>query len=245
MKISIFMPCYNEEVILPHTVKHYKRYLPSCSFTIFDNYSTDGSAELAESLGCRVVKWNTDNQIDDLKLLELKNNCWKHVDDGWVIVCDIDEWLCINENHLKKEDQDGNTIISTFGVDIVANSMSSILNDINLHQECYGVPNGWHSKRICFKPSEIKDINFSVGAHGCNPYGNIKYSDSYLIKHMNWLGLRYKLKQNKIRYERSEKMRNVGLAIHYKKNEEEIISKFHNYLEKRKDISSVCDCFNL
>lgn len=241
--ISIFMPCYNEEVILPHTINHYKKYLPSCTFTIFDNYSTDGSEELARSLGCRVVKWNTNNEINDLKLVELKNNCWKHVDKGWVVVCDIDEWLCIDEKSLDHEEKNGTTIISTHGVDMIANSMSSILNDINIHQEHYGILNKWHSKYVCFRPSEIQDINFDVGAHSCSPCGNIKYSEPYLIKHMNWLGLRYKIRQNKTRFERSEKMRSMGLAIHYKKNEEEIIVKFNNYLDKRKDISSLCDCF--
>jgi glycosyltransferase involved in cell wall biosynthesis len=243
MKISIFMPCYNEEIILPHAIKHYKKYLPSAEFTIFNNYSTDNSAELAMSLGCRVVNWNTDDEIDDIRLRELKNNCWKHVDEGWVVVCDMDEWLCIDEKSLKNEDKNGATIVSTFGVDIIADSKSSVLNDINIHKESKAIQNIHMNKKICFKASEIKDINYSVGAHDCRPIGNVKFGSSYLLKHMNWLGLRYKLNLNRIRFQRSEKMRKIGLAIHYKKDDQEIISKFKNYLDKRKEIATACECF--
>ena len=243
MKVSIFIPCYNEEVILPHTIKHYRRHLPSATFTIFNNYSTDSSAELAASLGCEVLYWNTENEIDDIRLRELKNNCWKSVKDGWVIVCDMDEWICIDEQSLEEEDKLGNTIVSTFGVDIIANSRSSILNDIDLQKESKAIPNIHMSKKVCFKPSEIKDINYDIGAHNCSPFGNVKFGSCYLLKHMNWLGLRYKINQNKTRFQRSEKMRQMGLAIHYKKNEQDIISRFQENLIKRKDISSACECF--
>lgn len=99
------MHCYNEEIILPHTINHYKKYLPSANITIFDNYSTDNSAELADSLGCRVLYFNTNDEMDEFKFVELKNNFWKHVRDGWVVVCDIDEWLCLDEKSLKDEDE--------------------------------------------------------------------------------------------------------------------------------------------
>lgn len=237
------MHCYNEEVILPHTINHYKKYLPSAKITIFDNYSTDNSAELAESLGCRVLYFNTNNEMDELKFVELKNNFWKHVQEGWVIVCDIDEWLCLDENSLKDEEEQGSTILSTFGVDIIANSKSSVLNDINLHVQSKAVRNIHFDKKICFKPSEIKDMNYGVGSHTCSPIGNIKYGSSYLLKHMNWLGLRYKLNKNKSRFARTERMRKMGFDIHYKNNDKEIINQFNVKLKESKDVYNTCKCF--
>jgi glycosyltransferase involved in cell wall biosynthesis len=243
IKVSIFIACYNEEIILPHTIAHYKKYIPSAEFIIFNNYSTDGTADLAESFGCRVVYWNTNNEIDEFKLVELKNNCWKHIQEGWVVVCDADEWLCVDEKAIKEEDKKGSTILSTYGVDIIAESKSSILNDLNLHIQSKAIKNDHFNKNICFKPSQIKDINYEVGAHGCSPFGNVIYGSTYLLKHMNWMGLRYKLSKNKIRYERSERMRNLGLDIHYKKNEQDIVNKFNDILKNSKDISKACDCF--
>jgi hypothetical protein len=49
--MNVFLLCYNERAMLPHTVNHYKKHLPSCTITVYDNESTDGSAALARQLG--------------------------------------------------------------------------------------------------------------------------------------------------------------------------------------------------
>ena len=103
MEINIFILCYNEAPLLPHMVKHYKKYLPNCKITIYDNESTDNSVELAKSLGCSIISWNSNNIIDDHKYLEIKNNCWKHITHGWIIMADMDEFLCVTEQELMKE----------------------------------------------------------------------------------------------------------------------------------------------
>ena len=74
VSVSVFVLCYNEAVLLPHTVAHYKKYLPSCNITIYDNESTDGSVELAKSLGCQVVSWSSGNINDVLLKKNISNN---------------------------------------------------------------------------------------------------------------------------------------------------------------------------
>ena len=66
MDINVLLLCYNEAALLPHTIKHYKQYLPSCKITVLDNYSTDDSVKIANELGCNVLPWNSNNMMDEL-----------------------------------------------------------------------------------------------------------------------------------------------------------------------------------
>lgn len=53
LKISVVIPCYNEE----HGIRHTIGMLPSCvdEIIVVDNNSTDRTSEVAKSLGARVV----------------------------------------------------------------------------------------------------------------------------------------------------------------------------------------------
>ena len=214
MEINIFIICYNEEILLPHTIAHYKKHLPTCTITIYDNESTDNSVKIAESLNCNIISWNSNNIIDDGKYIEIKNNCWKKIKSGWVIVCDMDEWLYVDENELLNEK--GN-ILQIQGYDIVGESENEDLSDISLSLLNKGILFNWESKKLCFLREAINEMNYGIGAHNCNPEGsNIIYSANiYKNKHMSNLGLPFLINKIKQRYIRSEKMRKNGLCTHY------------------------------
>ena len=240
MNINVFLVCYNEQVLLPHTIKHYKTVLPSCTITIYDNESTDNSVEIAKSLGCNVVTWYTNNMIDDHKLRDLKNNCWKDVKDGWIIVGDMDEWLCVTEDDLQRELELGTTILNVRGINVVAESKRADLSDIDLHslERVKDFPN--ESKKLCFFRKSINEINYSHGAHICFPQGNIQYSlKTYINKHMHFLGLEFLKNKYTLCYHRSNNMRKQGLAVHYTDNVDNITSQYNDKLNGSYNISEL------
>jgi glycosyltransferase involved in cell wall biosynthesis len=229
--INIFILCYNESVLLPHTVKHYKTYLPSCKITIFDNESTDNSVEIAKSLGCNVISWSSKNIIDDYKYRFLKNNGWKGAKEGWVIVIDMDEWLCITEDELNYEKKQGTTILKIQGLEMIGESKTLDVSDINLHTINKYLEYDGESKNLCFLRESISDINYEMGAHFSNPTGNVKYSaKTYYNRHMSNLGLPYLLNKMNKRFERSEEMRRLGFATHYSNDEEKVRMNYMNLL---------------
>ena len=46
-KIAVLIPCYNEAPTIAKVVGDFRRVLPECTVYVYDNNSTDGTAELA------------------------------------------------------------------------------------------------------------------------------------------------------------------------------------------------------
>ena len=239
--VTVFLLCYNEEVLLPHTIAHYKKYIPSCEIVIYDNYSTDDSVKIAKENGCKVIQWKSEG-IDDFKYLIIKNNCWKNK-EGWVIVADMDEWLCVTENDLKEEESKNTCILRVKGYNMIGRSRTPLLTDIYLHDIQHGVFFPEESKSLCFYRPAILEMNYGPGAHRCFPRLLNEYTKSknvyskkeYINKHMDYLGLPFI--QNKMikRYERSKRMRTqYKLATHYTNNLWEIRNKYISYLRSSK-----------
>ena len=54
MKIAVLLPCYNEAKTIAKVIADFRRALPQADIFVYDNNSTDGSAELAERAGAIV-----------------------------------------------------------------------------------------------------------------------------------------------------------------------------------------------
>ena len=52
--IAVLIPCYNEEVAIPRVVQDFKRALPHARIYVYDNASTDRTAEVASRAGAIV-----------------------------------------------------------------------------------------------------------------------------------------------------------------------------------------------
>jgi len=55
-KIVVAIPCYNEAATIEKVVRDFRSVLPNVEICVFDNNSTDGSADLARSAGAEVVR---------------------------------------------------------------------------------------------------------------------------------------------------------------------------------------------
>src|SRR4051812_21292408 len=55
VKIAVLIPCYNEELTVAGVVESFRSELPQSQVYVFDNNSTDRTAELARTAGATVV----------------------------------------------------------------------------------------------------------------------------------------------------------------------------------------------
>jgi hypothetical protein len=233
MDINIYLLCYNEELIIQHTINHYKIRLPNCNITIYDNMSSDNSELIAKKNNCNVVKFNTKGEDNELIKRRIINKCWKNIKKSWIIVADMDEWLDINMDDLINEYNKGTSILSIQGCDMIGESNSALLDDINLNSINKYFNNSNLSKNICFLREKIINMNYSAGHHKCNPESNkqIIYSNKiYNLKHMNFLGLPYITNKIINRYKRNQLMQKIKLNVHYTDDVNKITEQYKKLL---------------
>jgi len=177
--ITVYTIAYNEEVIIQFMIDHYRSRFPGCRIVVFDNMSTDGTAKIAIKNNCEVIPYDTNNQIKDSKYLEIKNNCWKFASTDWVLICDADELLDINEESLKEEELSSVTAISS-----EAYNMINIEDNYDIPNIKYGSRCESYDKTYLFNKKFISDINYAAGCHTCDAVGAWKKSEkSYLLYH--------------------------------------------------------------
>ncbi|MGA7102391.1 MAG: glycosyltransferase family 2 protein, partial [Pseudolabrys sp.] len=55
-KIAVLVPCYNEEATVAKVVEDFRTALPAATIFVFDNNSTDRTAQVARAAGAEVVQ---------------------------------------------------------------------------------------------------------------------------------------------------------------------------------------------
>ncbi len=240
MSATVFLMCHNERLMIARTCDHYRRLLPGCEIVVCDNESSDGSARIASDLGCRVRSFATGDTFDEFAMLGVRNNVWKEVRSGWVVMCDMDEFMCVNARELAEEAAKGTTVLSTRGVEIVGASASPDLDDVDLARLDQGFFSEWYSKRACFRREAIVEMNYSPGCHQCRPSGRVACSEAeYPLYHMNFLGLPYLVAKYRQRYARSHAMRRHGMLIHYSDDVDEVAAKYRQRQAKCRTVPTL------
>ena len=249
--INIFILCYNEELVIPHTIRHYRTHFPSANITIYDNESTDRSREIAAESGCRVVSWGSGNIQNEYIQQNIKNDVWKSespfvevkIDPrpewsgpGWKIIVDMDEWLEITEQDLAYEEAEGNTILRIKGVNVMGQSQHPLLVDVSpdeFHQ--WNLVADWdaENKHLCILSPQITNMNYTRGAHGCKPEGErVQYSKRiYYNKHMENLGLPFFIRKFSLRAKRNEIMQTRSINLHYTDDVDKLTERYFGLFE--------------
>lgn len=55
LKVALVVPCFNEEVAIGTVIRDFRQAMPSLDIYVFDNASTDRTAEVASAAGAKVV----------------------------------------------------------------------------------------------------------------------------------------------------------------------------------------------
>lgn len=206
-----FIISWNEIETIHLTIKHYQQFCDQ--ITIYDNYSDDGSDKVAESMGCKVIKFGIKGQLSDAAYLKIKNYCWKNSTADWVIVCDCDEILW-HPNLKEILNEKEATIFKTSGYQIFSEEMPK---DSYLEIKT-GFPDESYSKRVIFNPRRITNICYQYGAHACTPEGIVSYSKEvlYLLHYRNIGGVQRLIDRHaKYRPRMSDDNKRLGLGLHY------------------------------
>lgn len=181
--ITVYTIAYNEEILIQFMIDHYRSRFPACRIVIYDNMSTDKTVQIAHANGCEIVQYDTNNQIQDSRYIEIKNNCWKDATTDWVLVCDVDELLDINEGQLRVEHDLGATIIRSEGYNMV-----NMENNLDIASIRYGLRVTGYDKFCLFNKKAISDIRYDPGCHKCAPIGSVIYSQkAYKLYHYIFL----------------------------------------------------------
>lgn len=210
--ITVHTMAFNEEPLIQFMIDHYRERFPNCHIVVYDNESTDKTAEIARSNGCEIREHKTNAQVDDIKLRYLKNNCWKNAQTDWVVVCDVDELLDITEDDLKKEEATGTTIINSEGYNMVNMEDNFDLANIKFGSRCEP-----YDKKYFFNKKFVKEINYAAGAHTCVPVGLVKYSDkTYTLYHYNCINIEWNVERHLLTAKRmSEVNKKSGMGSQY------------------------------
>lgn len=196
-KIDVYTLCYNEERFIPYFLRHYGSFVRN--IYVYDNFSTDRSVDILRENPKVTVNTNgwSRGKTDEQFHTNLKNSCYKGSDADWVIVVDMDElvyhfsleWL------LREYKRAGVTLPHTFGYQMVSKRFPTTKDQI-YDEIRMGVPDDLYSKPAIFNPSI--NIQYSAGAHYCDPLGPVKYSAQGEIKllHYKSLGWEYLLERN-------------------------------------------------
>ena len=231
--LTVYTLTFNEEFMLPKFIEHYRGMFPGCKIVIYDNESTDRTRTIADFYRCEVISNKTEGKLNDVRYLEIKNNCWKDAGTDWVCIADADEHLNIDDNELFRQDQQGVSVIRSQGWNMV-----NMKDNMNFKGITHGVRAKSYDKVYMFKRSMIREIHYSPGCHSANIIGKVQESSKvYDCFHYKYVNPDFMVARHKVFASRlSEVNKTKGYGFHYTYSEEEIRKEFEQARANAKQI---------
>jgi len=234
MNIDIYTTCYNEEIILPYFLRHYKQF--ARNITVYDNMSNDKSIDILKDADVNIIPFDTNGKFEESKLMNIRNNCWKNSDADWVIVCDTDELIYHPDLFNVLKNINGNHIIVE-GYEMMSETLPTTKGQI--YEE---IKNGYfkvdYSKPCLFKPLEISESNFEPGSHTSNPVGAVTIHNSNIkllhYKYLNRVTLINKYSNYAIR--QSDEMKKMGWGNYQEWDANVLNKQFDDWLSISKNV---------
>ncbi len=173
MKTEVHILTYNEEAILPYTLRHYRTFAER--IIVHDSFSTDSTRQIARAFGAEVRDWDTGGVLNDLLAANLKNTIWKGSDANFCIMADADELIYFPQGAaptLQAYWNNGVAVVKPRGFEMHSYRFPTTTGQI-YDQVKFGAPDDkWYAKPILFSPPRVSEMNFGIGAHNCKALSN-------------------------------------------------------------------------
>lgn len=243
MKVEVITLCWNEIDILPWVIDYWQKF--ATHVRVFDNFSTDGSDWFLSKFDWISVLHFESGGFNDTVNQEIKNTKWKGSEADFVVVCDMDECLLAKDivgtlEHMK---EGGYTICSPKWYELHCDEYPAYEEGVLLHEKNTCIPMLEAAKTIIFDPKAIAEINYTPGAHRCNPQGRVKWydGDDLYCLHINHnLSLESKLERYKVLDKRlSFENRRRHHGIHYGFSEVLLTKAWREDAKKRINLNDI------
>lgn len=196
MIVEAFILCWNEELMVRHTINHYQQFCDK--IIIMDNESDDKTLSILQSEypWVEIRSYSSDNKIRDDYYQYLKNTEWKKSKADWVIVCDMDELLYHSDIINKLKRMHVNSLPKVTGYNMFSHLFPSDYSKLITDQIQFGFRDKTFDKQIIFNPKHISEMNYAPGAHRCYPQGNteglrIDDKSELMLLHYKYIGEQY------------------------------------------------------
>lgn len=168
MRVEVHILFYQEDWLFPYILRHYLSFADKLVIH-------DGGGKLPPERyfqgGVFIEPWDCP-EVNDLKYMNLRNNCWKGTGSDWVIVADSDEFILFPqgaEKTLSTYSRIGAAVIRPHGFEMFSETLPTgggqIYDEIR-----QGAPEDkWYAKPILFSPARVADMGLGVGSHEADP----------------------------------------------------------------------------
>jgi len=234
-KIETYVMSHNIEKLLPYVMRHYSQF---SKVILTENNSTDNTIKLGHLLGAEIWIYEVPDEINQFRLLEIKENCWKESRADWVIVVDADEFVYHPDLVGVLERTKATVIHPTFHnmfSEVFPTTEGQIYDEVTMGMD----GDFWLSKMNVFRPHEVTKMNWAIGCHYAYPEGNVIIDKDSGIKtlHMRFLSRKWVIDHHKYQASRLDKeCANKGYGVQFTWTEEETNKYFDDNLPKLKKI---------